>query len=414
MRTTRIGLTLLTLCCAAAFAAADNWPRFRGPNGAGTSADKDIPVEWTPANFLWKTSIPGKGHSSPITWDDNVFVQSASDNGADRILVCVGLEDGKVRWTKTVSAARGRINKLNSQASSTPATDGERVYVVYWAADKLSMSAYDFKGNEVWSKDVGRAYNAEHGAAHSPMVFGGKVFVNNDQTGGSEVVAFDAKTGKQVWKVERRAVRTCYSVPFVRENPNGSPELIIASTTGITAYNPDDGKVIWDYKWTFKGKELRTVGSPIYSDGVVFATSGDGDGSRGMIAVKADGKGVVWQNSSALIPYVPCMLAHGEHLYGIHDHQAMTAVCIDARTGKLTWSDRLSTKSRAFASPVLVDGKVYAPAEIGEVYVFEAKPEFKLLAKNPLGEPLMATPAVSQGRMLIRGEKTLFCIGKAK
>lgn len=412
MRIVCTGLTLLAFCCAAAV-CDDHWPRFRGPNGTGVSTDKDVPVEWTPANYHWKTAIPGKGHSSPIVWGDHVFVQSASENGDDRMLVCLNLADGKVEWTKTVSAARGKINALNSQASSTPATDGERVYVVYWAAEKLSMSAYDFKGNEVWSKEIGAAFNKEHGAAHSPMTYGGKVFVNNDQTGGSAVLALDGKTGKEVWKAERRAVRTCYSTPFVRESAGGNSELIVASTAGITAYNPDDGKVVWDYKWTFGSKELRTVGSPIYSNGVVFATSGDGSGDRGMIAVKADGKGVVWQNDNRMAPYVPTMVVHGDHLYGINDHQRATAVCIDAKTGKLVWENRLTLK-RAFASPVLIDGKVYAPTDGGEVFVFEAKPEFKLLARNVVGEDIKASPAVAQGRILIRGEKTLFCIGKAK
>jgi outer membrane protein assembly factor BamB len=412
MRTVCTGLTLLALCCAAAF-SADNWPRFRGPNGTGVSADKDIPVEWTPANTLWKTPIPGVGHSSPIVWGDSVFVQSAGTDGATRMLLCLNLADGKVRWTKTVSAAKGKTHKFNSQASATPATDGERVYAITWAGDKLLMSAYDFKGNEVWTSEVGRAFTGEHGAGHSPVVADGKVFVNNDQTGGSEVVALDAKTGKKLWKTPRAVERTCYSTPMLREGRGGA-ELVVASTAGLTGYNPDDGKVIWEQRWSFRGKPLRTVGSPATVGDVVFVSSGDGSGERTAMAVKpaGDKAEMLWDTTNRIVPYVPTAVSRGEHLYYVNDQ--CTAVCQEAKTGKVVWENRLPGGKQCFASPVLIDGKVYAVSDAGDVFVIEAKPEYKLLAKNPLREGVMATPAVSQGRMLVRGEKTLFCVGKAK
>jgi len=423
----RAFLVLGGLLLLAGLAAAGNWPRFRGPNGTGTVDDKDVPIHWSAdQGVLWKTAIPGKGYSSPIVWGDRLFLQSASADGAQRWLLCVDTHTGKVLWTRTAPAGAGTIHKRNSYASCTPATDGERVYVVFWDGKGLLMCGYDFQGELVWQRDLGK-YTSQHGPGHSPIVYQGRVIYANDQDGSAELLALDARTGKPVWQVERPPYRACYSTPLLLENgvpltlpspPGGEgrvrgTELIVASTAGITSYDPTSGRENWKYVWSFTKKPLRTVASPVVADGMVLATSGDGDGSRHVIAVRLGGQGdvtrthLVWENSRAC-PYVPTMLALGEHLYSVNDEGS--AICQVAQTGEVVWKERLGRGMTA--SPILVDGKIYAACEDGSVCVFPAATTFKLLAKNSIGEPISATPAVADNRLFIRGMEHLFCIGK--
>lgn len=406
-------LAIGVLACS--HARASDWPRFRGPNGTGISADKDVPVTWTTANVLWKKEIPGIGHSSPIVHGGRVLLQSASKDGKERWLLCLDAVHGDILWKAIRAGEKTKKHSLNSFASSTPATDGERVYDVFWDGADIRLGTYSFKdGKVIWEKDLG-GFTSQHGVGHSPMLVDGKVIVANDQDGSSHLLAFDARNGDKVWDVERKAFRACYSTPFVHARPDGGKELIVASTAGITGYNPSDGSVDWSYAWSFSRMPLRTVASPIANGNLVFATSGDGAGDRHVIAVRLGGKGdltdasLVWENRKKYpFPYVPCMLARGDHLYSVSDKGL--ANCHLARTGEEVWSENLNA---AFtASPILVDGKVYAVSQSGSVYVFEASPKFKPLAKNSLDEPVSSTPAVADNRLYIRGDKHLFCIGK--
>lgn len=398
-------------------AIASNWPRFRGPNGAGIAADKDVPVKWTNENILWKTAIPGVGHSSPIACGGRVFLQSASKDGKERWLLCLDAATGEILWKAAASGQKAHIHNYNSLASSTPATDGQRVYAVFWDGENIHLGAFDFKdGTPIWEKDLG-GFTSQHGAGHSPMLIDGKVILANDQDGSSHLLAFDAKSGAPVWQAERKAFRTCYSTPFIHVKPDGDKELIVASTAGITGYNPADGKANWWYTWSFRSMPLRTVSSPIRAGNLVIATSGDGRGDRDVIAVKLGGQGNVtpsnlaWQNRKNYpFPYVPCLLAHGAYLFGVHD-KAGIASCHRAHSGEEVWSERLDA-SGFTASPILVDGKIYAVANNGSVYVLAAGPKFKVLAKNTVAERVSSTPAVADNRLFLRGEKHLFCIGK--
>jgi outer membrane protein assembly factor BamB len=412
---------LLAGCCLALAvwpAAADNWPRFRGPNGTGVTADPNVPLQWNDKEGVaWKTPLPGTGNSSPVVWGEHVFVQSATEDGKERMLLCLSAADGKILWSRSIPGVPFKfVNKYNTYASCTPAVDGERVYNIFWDGVGETVHAYDFKGNLLWQYNLG-PFKSQHGAGASPIVYDGKVIINHDQDGAAVVIALDAKTGKPVWQAKREGVRVCYSVPFLLERPGEPVQLIVASTPGITAYNPADGTELWTYHWTFSGMRLRTVGSPLYHQGLIFATSGDGSGLRHMIAVKAGGKGDVsqthlaWQSQDrALLPYVPTILAHGDHLYYVND--AGLACCVEAKSGKVVWKERMG--GEVSASPVLIDGKVVAVDREGEVYVFAASPAgFKLLAKNSLGESTRATPAVADGRLFFRGAKHLFCIAKA-
>jgi outer membrane protein assembly factor BamB len=412
--TRRFLFAFLALPLIGSLAHASDWPRFRGPNGAGIAADKEVPVKWTTENILWKTAIPGVGHSSPIVHGGRVFLQSSSTDGKERWLLSLDAVKGDILWKTPAPGHKARIHPRNSLASSTPATDGKRVYAVFWDGKEMHLGAYDSKaGKPIWEKNLG-GFKSQHGVGHSPMLLDGKVILADDQDGSSRLFAFDARNGEKAWEVERKAFRTCYSTPFVRVRAGGDKELIVASTAGITGYNPADGKANWSYTWTFARAPLRTVASPIAANGLVFANSGDGAGDRHLIAVKlgergdVSGTNLAWENRKSF-PYVPCLLAKGDHLYSVTDKGMAT--CHIAATGEEVWSERLG---KAFtASPILVDGKVYAAAEDGSVYVFEAAPKFKLLAQNTIGESISSTPAVADNHLFIRGDKHLFCIGKA-
>ncbi len=420
----RFLLGLGIFCGLTLAAAGAEWSRFRGPNGSGTSTDKDVPVAWKDDGVLWKTAIPGKGHSSPVLWGDNVFLQSASKDGTERWLFCLSAATGKVQWKQTTQGSRAGTHPLSSQASGTPAVDGERVYTTYWDGKRLSLSAYNLKGEQQWRRDLGE-FSSQHGAGHSPVIYDGKVFLADDQDGSAILFAFDAKTGEPAWKVERTAHRACYSTPFVLETPNAPPQLIVTSTAGITGYNPADGKEIWNYRWSFTKMPLRTVASSIVADGHVIASSGDGSLERNQVAIRLGGSGDVtkthfaWETRvTEQSPYVPCLLASGPYLFSMNDFGV--AACHLAKTGEKLWSHAFierrpgDRKAWVSASPVLIDGKIYAIDLEGKVYVFEAGPKFKLLATNNVGESVTATPAVGDGRLFIRGDEHLFCIGKPK
>jgi outer membrane protein assembly factor BamB len=410
-------LVLIVACVILACqrVGAADWPRFRGPNGAGIALDKDIPVQWRADDgLLWKTPLPGVGNSSPVVWGNRLFVQTTSADNKERRLVCVNTTDGKILWSQAVPGAKGRIHQKNSMASSTPATDGERVYALFWDGADITLFAFDFNGTQLWKRGLGQ-FTSQHGVGASPMVVGDKVILNNDQDGSAVLLAFDAKTGRIAWEAPRKAFRACYSTPFLLEKPGAAPELIVASTAGVTSYQPQTGTENWHWTWTFDGMALRTVSSPIFSQGLIFANSGDGSGARHTVAIKAGGKGdvtkanLVWENNKRGVPYVPCMLAWGDHIFFVHDKGF--AACFEARTGKTIWNERLSDADIS-ASPVLIDGKIYAINEKGTAYVFAAAPTFQLLATNTLGEPVIASPAVADHRLFIRGKNHLFCIGK--
>jgi outer membrane protein assembly factor BamB len=409
-----MSVVLAVLLLAAAAASAANWPRFRGPNGTGVADDKDVPVKWEDNTLLWKLPLPGLGNSSPVVWGDRLFVQASPRGGKERLLVCVGTVDGKILWSRGVPGATAKTHTKNTLASSTPATDGERVYASFWDGKEIVLAAYDMNGTPLWNRNLG-PFKSQHGAGASPVVYGDKVYLANDQDDTSTLHAFDAKTGKTIWDAPRPAYRACYSSPFLLEKNGHRPELIVVSTKGITSYEPDTGAQNWNWIWKFSAKmPLRTTGSAVYKDGMLLACAGDGGGDRHMVALTLKGAGpnteakLAWQNKKDF-PYVPTLLTRGEHVYFINDKGM--AGCYHARTGKRVWFERLAS-SEFTSSPVMIDGKIYATSEEGDVYVFAAEPTFRVLARNPLGETVRSTPAVADNRLFIRGQNHLFCIGK--
>jgi outer membrane protein assembly factor BamB len=417
---TRLSRTGLSVLAALAFtltpfASAGDWPRFRGPNGTGIAFDKDVPLKWDDKhNLLWKVPLPGLGHSSPIVWGDRLFVQSASEDGKERLLLCVNVKDGETLWKKSVNGVKAPKHVKNTLASATPTTDGKRVYAAFWNGGEILLAAFDFAGNPQWTRNLG-TWTSEHGPGASPVVYEDKIFFANDQDGVSHVVALDAATGEVRWKTERKAYRASYSAPFLLHRFNRKSELVVGSTAGLTGYDPDSGREIWKWTWPWPNpkKALRTTGSPVFGQGMVFHYGGEGKATSFAVAIPYGDKGdlpdksVAWQDRNTF-PYVPSAVFYGGHLYFVNDRGF--AGCYEARTGKRVWLERL--QGSFASSPVIIDGKLYACNEDGDVYVLAAEPVFRELARNTVGERVIASPAVSNNRLFIRGEHHLFCVGK--
>ena len=386
-------------------ASAADWPRFQGPNGTG-SAEASTPLEFTKVSGGWKTAIPGQGHSSPIVVGGRIYLQSASDDGSKRSLISLDAKTGEVKWTRDVPGSKGHTHKKNSLASNTPACDGERVYAIFWDGKACALHAFDIDGKPVWAVALGE-YTSQHGASMSPMVFGGKVFVNYDQDGAAEMYAFDAKTGKKAWSAPRKPFRANPATPIVRELPGGKAEIVVASTAGLTGYDPATGKENWSWDWKFAGNALRTVGSPVLANGIIVATSGDGSGSRSAVAVTAgsDAK-MLWERKKGS-PYVPCSIIKADHVYWVGDDGIIA--CASLKSGEIIWSERVFNKAVS-SSPIIAGDKILAVAEDGKAVVFKASPEgFEKLADGNLAEAVFASPAAADGRLYIRGTEHLFC-----
>lgn len=406
---------------------ADNWERFRGPHGDGVSGDKNIPVEFSDIkNVRWKAPIPGVGHSSPVIWGDRVFLQTASTDGSARSLLCLDANTGKEIWKRTIPGTKARIHTLSSLASATPTTDGEAVYVPFWNGKDVILTAYNFKGDKLWDRNLGE-FISQHGAGISPIVHKDLLIYANDKdafrdankkTGPvadpSRLLAINKKTGDIVWERPRDAVRACYTVPFILDRPGAAPELIVTSTSAITSYEPESGKPNWNWTWPFAKDPLRTIAGTIHTKGLLLACSGDGSGDRLMVALALNGHGKearpdkLWDIRKET-PYVTCPLVYEDHVYFVNDFGR--AGCFDVKTGKKVWFETIPD-AKFNASPIVINGKIYAGSEQGVVYVIAAEPSgYKLLASNSLGERIRATPAVANGRLYIRGQKHLYCIG---
>lgn len=404
--------TLLTLSPA----PAADWARFRGPNGSGVADGKLPPID--PKAPLWKVPVPGKGAGSPIVVGGKVYLQSATTDGSKRLLLCLDAATGKTEWIKELPGQKAHTHDLNTLASSTPASDGEQLYCVWWDGAAVSLAAYDLAGKELWSQSLG-SYKSQHGVGHSPVVYKGKVFVNFDQDGAASIVAFDAKTGSKVWAADRKPERACYTTPAILERPGKPAALIVYSTHAFTSYDPDTGKVNWNYtiKWPAGLTVLRTIGGPVLVGDMAIGYFGEGGGkgSRYAVAVKTDGTGdvtgtaKVWDTRKGT-PYVPCILAKGDYLFWVYDVGGQM-YCAEAKTGKPVWDEKVF-KGAAYASPVLVGDDILAIAESGQVAVIKAENKFTEPTLTDLGEKVYASPAVADGKVFIRGEKHLYCFGK--
>ena len=399
---------VVTLAFALTLPAAD-WARFRGPNGTGVAAGPLPPTD--AAALLWKAAIPGRGVSSPIVVGGKVFLQSASDDGVKRSLVCLDAATGKEAWTRELPGKAAKRHAKNSLASGTPACDGERVYAVSWDGAAITLYATGVDGKEAWSQSLG-GYVSQHGPGISPVVYGGVVYVNVDDDEGAVLKAFDAKTGVSKWTADRKPHRASYSTPFLLERPGKAAQLILGTTTEVTAYDPATGKVMWAFPlvWAKGQMPLRVVGSPVYAGGLVVCACGDGGGSRYAVGIDPEGKAPhkVWELKKNT-PYVPCMLEKDGLLFWIADNGI--AACAEAKTGKVLWEERVSVKD-VTASPILVGNEILVISEQGQVFVLKAAREYDLIRTGDIGQSVLASAALADGKLYVRGATHLFCYGK--
>ncbi|MCA1612899.1 MAG: PQQ-binding-like beta-propeller repeat protein [Acidobacteria bacterium] len=429
------------LFSASVTVTAQNWPQFRGAGAAGVADGQPTAVSWDGVrgtNVRWKTPIPGLSHASPVVWGNRVFVitaiseepaplYKAKDRGIGLArddfkhawkIYALDKRTGKILWERTAHEGmpRARRHVKATQANSTPVTDG-RVVVALMGSEGLY--AYDFAGKLLWKQDLGVLNpglwddkQSSWGHGSSPVIHGGRVIVQADGHAQSFIAAYDLKTGKQAWRVERGEI-TSWSTPTLYE-VKGRTELVANGGRYIRGYDPSTGKELW--RFSDNDTQVKQQ-APLFAHGLVYVAGGYPPG-RGMYAFRPGAAGdislkpneptnahLAWKTDKGS-PYTTTPLVYGDILYGVADGGVLSA--FEAKTGKLIYQERLPTSFSA--SPVAADGKLYLPSEDGDVLVVRAGPKFELLSKNPMGEPLMATPAVSDGTLLVRSQRHVFAV----
>lgn len=402
----------LLLLISPAIGSAGNWPAWRGPDGTGVSDEKNVPIRWSATEHVkWKTPLE-PGNSTPIVWEDRVFVTSASPDGRRRSLMCFNRADGAKRWQHDVAyAGKELTHNTNPYSAASPVTDGE--IVVAWH-DSAGLVACDLDGRELWKVDLGRF---EHiwGFGSSPVLYEDLVILNAGPGLRAFLVALDKGTGKEVWRRDvPEAVsekvdqfRGSWSTPVFFQEVNGRPAMLVTLPQRLHCLDPTTGDDIW----TCGGLGELAYASPLIGDGVIVAMSGYHGPS---MAVRTGGKGDVttthrlWHNEgSKLNPQrVGSGVIVGDHLYILQDNGV--AWCMEVKTGELTWQQRLG---KSWSSMVLADGRLYVPGMEGTTYVLQPNPrECKVVASNPIDEVTRGSLAISDGQIFVRTHEHLYCI----
>jgi outer membrane protein assembly factor BamB len=437
----------LLLIASLSVAYAENWPGWRGPGSLGISVEKSFPVTWDMSkNVKWKVEVPGLGHSSPIVWGNRIFVttavsgdvkednwkkgfhQTGRDPNASEIswmILCFDRDTGKLLWRQTaVRKVPPSLRHLkNSYASQTPVTDGTYVYAYF---GDQGIFCYDFSGRLIWNRDLGTFKMANNwGMGTSPVLFKDLVIVNCDQgplapaapDGSSYIVALNKKTGAPVWKTDREE-NSSWSTPYLYAQ-GSRPELIVNATHAIRSYDPATGKLLWQCRGPATS---ITTPTPTSLNGLIYVSSGFireevrpitafRPGAKGDITLPANqtsSQYIAWRQLAAA-PYIPSPIAYGDYIFVLLDEGFFS--CYDAKTGKEIYGKtRIDIGANFSASPVVVGGNLYLMSEDGDVYVIAPGPKYEVLAKNSIGEAIMASPAVSDGKMFVRALNHLYCI----
>jgi outer membrane protein assembly factor BamB len=398
----RCVLSILFLTTLAA--AASDWPQWRGPAGQGHCTDIDLPLTWGgPANenVIWKSALPASDTSqaSPIVCKDRVFAVTAKNRPVEHHVSCYNATSGEKLWTTLVEPGPWLLTDLRGgYACSTPSTDGERVYVVFGSS---VIAALDYEGKVVWRKAI-EPRNFDVAISSSPLVYNGTVLLLCDQNNKSSfLIAYDAKTGEMKWQVQRPDAGFNHSTPLLTR-VNGADQLLVPASNALQGVDPANGKVLW---WCQAKGDVCT---PVLSNNLVY--SDDGRGGPG-VCVDPSGSGdvtkthVKWSQKGRTNG-MNSPLAVGEHLYKLSSNVR----CIALATGEEIWSEKLGGDFNP--SPIATaDGRIYY-ASAGPSWVFREGAKFELLGKSDLGEPSSCSPAVANGRLYLKGSKSLFCIGK--
>jgi outer membrane protein assembly factor BamB len=386
------------------------WPRWRGPSGQGLAAGEGYPDRWSPTrNVIWKVEVPGSGHSSPIVWEQQLFLTTSDDGGRRRSVLAFDIRDGRLLWrTDAPRTEPEGIYGKNSHASGTAATDGERVYAYFGNHGLLAVT---LDGEPAWHRSFGEV-PTRHGTAGSPLLYRDRVILFQDHDGpsGSFVAAFARDDGRQLWR-QPRAEHVGWGSAVAVRGPERD-EIVVSSQRRVYGYNPDTG----DELWSCAGNLSEVTPTPVAGEGLLFCSSGRAGPT---LAIRPGGKGdvtdshVAWSTSKGS-PFVPSPLLYDGRLYMIND-MVSVATCFRAADGELLWQGRLGDSKREgfSASPVAVDGKVFFTNDEGTTFVLRAGDRFELIHRNELEEPTLASPALVDGRWYIRTRKHLWCLGEA-
>jgi outer membrane protein assembly factor BamB len=406
----RCGGVVVALCAVVFNAAGENWPQWRGPRGDGTSLETNVPVKWSATeNVMWKSAMPGEGHSSPIVWGNAVFVTTAVKETRKRLLLRLHAETGKVVWERTVVVAEPEsMHRENSSASSTPVTDGQYIFTSFQAGARVDLRGFDFNGKQIWAVQP-LQFEGQHGYSYSPVLFNELLIFDCRQEGEAAVLALDKRTGAVRWRAVPGNRRISHVTPLLVNHPRGT-QLVVCGSNETCGYDPLTGKQLW----RCQGPDDVAVAGLSFGEGLVFATAGYPTRTR--MAVRVDGKGnvtgthVKWKEHRQAT-YVPSPVYHAGHLYTMLDDGLL--YCFDAQSGKPVWEYRLGGRFRS--SLVLANEKIYATNDKGLTTVFAADPKgFRLLGSNDVKEFCYGTSAISNGRVYLRTGERLWCFAEEK
>lgn len=386
-----------------------DWPAWRGPTRDGIAAPGQTPpVRWSEAeNIVWRTPVPGRGHSSPTVVGDRIYLATADVEKQTQRVLCFERATGRPVWDTVVHQGNldrgGHAN--TSQASASVACDGERLYINFLNGKAVHSTALDLDGKILWTQKVGD-FVTHQGFAASPVLHESLVLVSADNKGGGTIAGLDRRTGRVVWSQSRPKIPN-YTSPSVLQVA-GRTQMVVAGCNLVSSFNPLDGTKLWE----IAGSTEECVVTAVTDGERIFV--GGGYPKNHTMAVLGDGSGkVAWQNTARV--YVPSMIVDGGYVYAVMD--AGLAVCWKSDTGEEKWKERLG--GDFYASPVRVGNRMYATNQRGVTFVFEATPErFQLLSQNTLGNEAFASPSICGNRVYLRAAQTgderrefLFCIG---
>ena len=419
MRARLGGCALLTIgLLAVAPARAGNWPHWRGPEATGQSEETGLPVSWSDSeNIAWRIELPAVSGSTPIIWEDQVFLNVG--HGDDLTLWSIDRRNGDVEWRRPLGGDN-HVTRKQNMSSPSPVTDGERVWVLTGTG---VVAAFDLAGTELWRRDVQADYGRfglNWGYASSPLLVGDALIVEvlhgmkTDEP--SYVLALNASNGETNWRVERPTdarmeAPDAYTTPAVVQTEDG-PQIVVSGGGYVTGHDPATGREIW------RGGGLnpkdnpmyRVIASPVVSRDMIYEATR----VTPFLAFRAGGSGDISQSHLVFAierngPDVPTPATDGKTLYLLNDRGALSAY--DARTGEELWANQRLARGTYSASPLLVEGRIYATNEAGTTTVARVEPRFEILSENELDGYTLASIAVSQGQLFIRNDKHLFCIG---
>jgi outer membrane protein assembly factor BamB len=443
----RLTLSIAFLAFTFSTALAQNWPQFRGPGATGVAEGSPQPVKWdasTQQNVRWKTAIPGLSHSSPVVWGNTIFVMTAVSSGTDEKryglygdvapvkedpkhtykVYALDKQKGTILWERVAWEGIPKVKRhpKSTHAASTPVTDGKYLIALFGSE---GLYAYDLNGKLLWKQDIGVLdagwfydvdYQWEYGS--SPIIYKNMVIVQADIQKDSFVAAYDIKTGKLIWKTPRTGELPGWGSPTVYEGKTRA-ELVTAGAKAVRGYDPLTGKELW----TLGPMAEIATPTPFAAFDLIFVTSGYRPiqpiyaikpGASGDLSLKdkqTSNEFIAWSKDRGG-PYMPTPIVYGDLLYTCSNNGVLVAY--NAKTGERVYQERVGGTGGAFtASPVASDGKIYLSSEDGDVFVVKAGPKYEFLAKNPVGEPIMATPAISDGLLIVRTVSHLFAFGEA-